>query len=206
MLYKKFQLPIFLKEGLIIDIEATGSPSKGGKIITFGYCVNDFIEIFQLEDESKKEVEEMWKGINHLKEELKKNPRKLIGYNVKNAEEQWLGMKFDLDLFDWLKEWSKKANLKWPKLREVSSSFLDYYERGSIIKGIFGESETLDEVIKERGISKVWQDYLKSKDKNVLNTLMEHNARDIFKTLSLYIEMHATEYFPINEKGKIINL
>ena len=50
MLEQLFKLPILLKEGLIIDIEATGDPSKGGRIITFGYCVDDFIEIFQLEE------------------------------------------------------------------------------------------------------------------------------------------------------------
>jgi len=203
MLDQLFKLPIFLKEGLIIDIEAIGSPSRG-KIITFGYCVDDFIEIFQLENESEKEISEMSRKIERIKETLKIHPRKLIGYNVK-GEEQWLGVKFDLDLFERQKEWSKKIEIKPPKLIESISLFSDYYEKNFLEK-IFGEKKTLDQKIKEIKIPNVWRMYLKTKDRKLLEALMWHNANDIFRTLFLYINDQALEYFPINERGKVVRL
>jgi len=99
MLEQLFKLPILLKEGLIIDIEATGDPSKGGRIITFGYCVDDFLEIFQLEEGSEEETNKIIEQIERMKKNLKLYPRKLIGYSVK-GEEEWLGVKFDIDLLE----------------------------------------------------------------------------------------------------------
>jgi len=170
-LTSKIDLLVGVWEGSVIDIETTGLNPAIDEIVTLGFIEVNKLQIIQRTSEDKAEF------YKELKDVVSKLKAPFYSYNgsFENSFIQaQLGItKEVVDVFAPWKQMAESQGQKWPKLDDLVSE-------PEIYLGILR--------ITGRDCPILWKNYLKTKDRELLTPIMEHNKSDILKTLFLLIQ------------------
>ncbi len=162
----KLDLPVYILEGTIIDIETDGN----NEIIVFGYISeNSLVSVLRTIDTDYNLF------LKQIQKKLKILRKPFYGYNT-DFEKKFLGYNnFWIDLMGIHKQLSKINKVKLPKLKEVSpAAYLNYYNLSN-----------LD--ISNKEVPNYWKNYILSKDESILEAIIRHNVIDLLSELNLFI-------------------
>lgn len=159
--------------GTIIDIETTALQHPDGYIVSFGHLRAYDLSILQRTDVVDDEFDESVRCL------VKFLPRPFCAYNS-GFEESWLGVKFDHDLFERWRQLSEKMDdggirTQWPSLMELMAG--PYATLGT--HDILGHQVPL-----------LWNDYLQTRDSDILMKISDHNYFDLLRDCCLLIWDH----------------
>jgi len=162
----KLDLPVYVLEGTIIDIETDGS----NEIIVFGYISeNSLVSVLRtIQTDYNLFLRQIYKKLKILR-------KPFYGYNT-DFEKKFLGYNdIWIDLMSIHKRLSKMNNVKFPKLKEVSpAAYLNYYNLSN-----------LD--ISNKEVPNYWKNYILSKDESILEAIIRHNVIDLLSELNLLL-------------------
>ena len=139
-------------------------------MVTFGYLRAFDLCILQKTDVTDREFDDSVRCL------VKFLPRPFCAFNSR-FEESWLGLKFDLDLFERWKQVSEKMSnqgipSRWPSLKELIPG--PYSALGA--NDVLGHQVPL-----------VWREYLGSRDSSLLTKIIDHNYFDLLRDCCLLI-------------------
>lgn len=162
-------LLVSIPQGSLIDIETTGLDRIHDEIVVFGYVQGSRLEIIC---RTSKDEEPFITQIAGL---IPKLPKPFYAYNL-SFEKEFLkarGMNIEgIDLFQPWREKAEKLGLKWPKLDELFTHAEHYFS---------------EPVISGKDVPLLWENFLKTGDRDYLQQIIRHNESDLLRELYLLV-------------------
>jgi hypothetical protein len=163
------ELIVSIPQGTLIDIETTGLDGSYDEIVIFGYIQGSRLEIICRTSEKEGPF------IAQIARLVPNLSRPFYAYNL-SFERGFLKAKGinirGIDLFQPWKEKAEALRLKWPKLDELFSHAEHYFN---------------EPVISGKDVPLLWEEFLKTGDKDYLQQIVRHNESDLLRELYLLV-------------------